>query len=182
MKDMEEFDGVTKMLQKMDLSLADARALFDAVIRKFPTMGHYLSENSDIIKSKEFENSVVKLINNPESLSADEKSILSKFKISQESALEDDSENLSLAENAVLESRKRRKVSVREFEDLSYIAPTSNIVERLFSKARLVLTDYRKSMTPYSFECLMFLGCNRGVWDLSTVATVLSDEKGGNQQ
>ncbi len=69
--------------------------------------------------------------------------------------------------------KKKRKVTSNEYIDLGFIPPTSNIVERLFSAARLVLTDYRKSMSPYTFECVMFLKVNRGLWDSSLVSNIV---------
>ena len=68
----------------------------------------------------------------------------------------------------LLKRNKKRKISAEsKYIDLTWIPPTSNIVERLFSAARLVLTDYRKSMDDYSFECLMFLKTNNTFWDLA---------------
>ena len=60
-----------------------------------------------------------------------------------------------------------------EYLNLNFVPPTSNVVERLFSNARLVLTDYRKSLTPYTFECVMFLKINRNFWDLDLVAKIV---------
>ena len=74
---------------------------------------------------------------------------------------------------AIQALKKKRKVITNEFIDLSFIPPTSNIVERLFSAARLVLTDYRKSMSPYTFECVMFLKINRDLWDASLVSNIV---------
>jgi hypothetical protein len=71
---------------------------------------------------------------------------------------------------------KKRKLHTSKYPDLKYIAATSNIVERLFSSARLVLTDYRKSMTPYSFECVMFLKFNRKYWDLALVGKLVNEK------
>ena len=70
--------------------------------------------------------------------------------------------------------KKKRKVLQNEFIDLSFIPPTSNIVERRFSAARLVLTDYRKSMALYTFECVMFLKMNRNLWDASLVSSIVA--------
>ena len=51
-------------------------------------------------------------------------------------------------------STKKRKISAEsKYIDLTWIPPTSNIVERLFSAARLVLTDYRKSMFDPDLYC-----------------------------
>ena len=68
---------------------------------------------------------------------------------------------------------KKRKIVPSSYNNVSQIPPTSNIVERLFSSARLVLTDYRKSMTPYTFECVMFLKFNRNNWDNVLVSKIV---------
>ena len=39
--------------------------------------------------------------------------------------------------------------------------------------SRIVLTDYRKSMDPYTFECLMFLKVNRSKWDINLVSKLV---------
>jgi len=78
----------------------------------------------------------------------------------------------------LLKRNKKRKVSAgSKYIDLTWIPPTSNIVERLFSAARLVLTDYRKSMDDYSFECLMFLKTNKNFWDLTLFNKVYTTSK-----
>ena len=81
---------------------------------------------------------------------------------------------MTLAQKAI--NNKRRKTSKDpnfDFINLEFIPPTSNVVERLFSSARLILTDYRKSMSPYTFECIMFLKFNSNLWDISTVSKVV---------
>jgi hypothetical protein len=50
------------------------------------------------------------------------------------------------------------------YQDLRWIQSTSNIVERAFSGARLILTDYRKSMKPCNFEIMMLLKSNKSMW------------------
>ena len=65
---------------------------------------------------------------------------------------EEEPTGMTLAQKAM--NNKRRKTSTNpnfEFINLDFIPPTSNVVERFFSSARLVLTDYRKSMSPYTF-------------------------------
>ena len=58
--------------------------------------------------------------------------------------------------------------------DLAFLPPTSNICERLFSASRLILTDYRKSMSPRVFESIMALKMNRDLWDAKLVEKALS--------
>ena len=45
----------------------------------------------------------------------------------------------------------------------------SEISERLFSRAKLVLHDRRKNLTFKHFEMLLFLWLNRDLWDIKTV-------------
>jgi hypothetical protein len=44
---------------------------------------------------------------------------------------------------------------------------------RKVSAARMVLTDYRKSMDPYTFECFMYLKVNRSKWDINLVSRLV---------
>ena len=97
-----------------------------------------------------------------------------RFKDQSEDVIEVSATHMTLAEKA--KSNKRLKSSgqlSRRYFNLSYIPPTSNVVERLFSSARLVLTDYRKSMTDYTFECVMFLKLNSEKWNVDSVAKLL---------
>ncbi len=69
--------------------------------------------------------------------------------------------------------RKRRRLGDNvKYKNLAFVPATSNSIQLLFSNCRLVLADYRKSMTPYHFECAMFLKANGGYWKLSTVNKV----------
>src|SRR6476620_8166040 len=77
--------------------------------------------------------------------------------------------------NAAKALKKKKKVSKNEYVDVRFIPPTSNIVERLFSAARLVLTDYQKCMSLYTFECIMFLMVNKTLWDSSLVSNIVLD-------
>jgi hypothetical protein len=88
---------------------------------------------------------------------------------------EEETAGMNLAQKAM--RNKRRKLKTMHdfnFINLEFIPPTSNIVERLFSSARLVLTDYRKSMSPYTFECVMFLKFNASLWDINTVSKIVA--------
>ena len=51
------------------------------------------------------------------------------------------------------------------YRETKHIACTTNMVERLFSRAKIVMTDLRKSMTPRHLELIMFLRLNRHLWD-----------------
>jgi hypothetical protein len=54
--------------------------------------------------------------------------------------------------------------AVSRYVDLSYIPPTSNHVERLFSSVKLLLGDLRGRLTDAHLEATVFLKENRKYW------------------
>ena len=176
MADLREFETITKQLQNSACTMSEVRAVFDTVIQEYPSMDYYLGANAQIVHSPTFENGIVKVMDDAiDDLSNEEKDAVVIFRKGTNSSVEGSStcEGLTIVQRAL--KNKRRKVINEEYCDLTYVPPTSNIVERLFSKARLVLTDYRKSMTPYTFECVMFLKMNQEYWDLDVVANMVGN-------
>ncbi|KAE8974378.1 hypothetical protein PR002_g25933 [Phytophthora rubi] len=55
--------------------------------------------------------------------------------------------------------------------------PTSNDVERLFSRAGLVFSSLRRAMAPTTLETILFLNYNRVWWDASAVAEAIERTK-----
>ena len=49
---------------------------------------------------------------------------------------------------------------------IEHILPTSNMVERLFSRAKIIIADKRKSIAPYHLEVLLFLCLDKDLWDV----------------
>ncbi len=80
-------------------------------------------------------------------------------------------ENLSFVEQAL----KKRKVMVSEsvYTDTRYIFPTTNLVERFFSKAGHTLDQRRHQITPANLEMQLFLHLNRSLWDITDVKQIL---------
>jgi hypothetical protein len=137
-------------------------------------MERHISEQGAIVHSPDFENGLVKLQDEEwEDLDTEEELLMRPFLLENS----DDVQLISPAKPSSLAAAalktKRRKIVSCPYVNVSQIPPTSNIVERLFSSARLVLTDYRKSMTPYTFECVMFLKFNRNYWDNVLVSKIV---------
>lgn len=68
--------------------------------------------------------------------------------------------------------RARREIPVvsnTKYMELSFIKPDTCVVERLFSQAKKVWIESRKSMTPAHMELLLVLKCNRDLWDSNLV-------------
>ena len=68
---------------------------------------------------------------------------------------------------------KRKAASSRAYEskyvNLDFVLGSAAEVERLWSMAKYVLVQQRRSMAPKMFECLMFLKFNRRFWDEALV-------------
>lgn len=171
-KDMDQFQSTTILLQDSKRNLIEVRGIFDEMLEHYPMMDYYLASDGGIVHSPDFENAIVKVIDcNFDKLNSTEKELLEPFRQPINKPLEPGiSQDISYAIRGL---QKKRKV-MNEFIDVSFIPPTSNMVERLFSAARLVLTDYRKVMTPYTFECVMFLKINRNLWDASLVSKIVA--------
>ena len=61
------------------------------------------------------------------------------------------------------QAAKRPKVStaISQYRSFDHVSPTSALVENLFSKAKMVNHDRRKSMFPKTLELLLMLKENR---------------------
>jgi hypothetical protein len=72
-----------------------------------------------------------------------------------------------------LENGEARQEAQSKYIDCDFILGTNNTVERLFSRAKRVLTDARAGMTPYMFEVIMFLKINQDLWGVHDVADAI---------
>ncbi|KAH9105198.1 hypothetical protein AeMF1_018909 [Aphanomyces euteiches] len=169
-----DLDSVMKTLQSETLTMAVARCLFDGVISNFPTMAAYLAYDAEIVQNPLFESAVVKVLRNSTGeLSDDEAEILIGFgvaRIVENSDVSVVDTNVSFADQILLDAEQKKNQSGQlSVQDLRFVLPTSNIVERLFSKAKLVLTDQRLSLLPVNFEMVLFLAANQRFWDVQLV-------------
>lgn len=171
----EELNSVTKALQNESLTCADARSIFDEVIEQYPSTEGRLSSSADIVATEDFENAVVKIMNDEgNTLTASEKVAAVPLLKDVLEVPETNDANESLAQRAL----KRRKQVVRtadKYLDLHFLCPTSNICERFFSKAGHALTDRRQSINPSSFEQQMFLHMNASLWGTSDVESAIQE-------
>ena len=55
--------------------------------------------------------------------------------------------------------------SCKYYRPIHHISSTTNIVERSFNRAKIDMTDLRKSMTPRNLKIFMFLRSSRHLWD-----------------
>ena len=69
--------------------------------------------------------------------------------------------------------RTRDKPRTSKYIDLRFLLATSNVCERLFSKAGYSLTDRRRAISPVNFEYQLYLHCNSDYWGISDVNALL---------
>ena len=168
LSDLNVFESVSKKLQEADINLLTQRKLFDAIISKYPQTREYLGSASRIVHSPNFESGICKIIQGNEDLDEDEEEALLQFK---NHLIIDGEDDLSFADQVL----KKQRLS--QYQDLSFIPPTSNLAERFFSAASFVMTDLRKSTLPKNLEMIMFLKCNRELWDAKLIAKVFNEER-----
>ena len=66
--------------------------------------------------------------------------------------------------------KANRNAPKSKYVNLDFVLGSAAEVERLWSMAKYVLSNQRKSMSPLLLECLMYLKFNRKFWDASMVA------------
>ena len=71
------------------------------------------------------------------------------------------------------EEVKTEHAKKSKYHSLAHIAPTSVIVERLFSRAKLIMTPHRRCMDPSTLEMLILLRYNKDLWNASTLDEVI---------
>ena len=180
-QELEYFQSISMELQREgsdQLDMHDVRVLFDDLISKFPIVRHHLAADADIVHNKDFERAVVLVQGGQEQeLKRAEKDQIRRFLIdeddenSDENDTEEDRER-NAAQKLLDENRERKRARFQKptrYRCMNHIHPTTNKVERLFSRAKLVLTDMRKRMTPRHVELLLFLRMNRSLWSEVTV-------------
>ena len=188
---LSQFESVSKALQgggDSTLTLYEARRLFDKLLTDFGD-DYPLSElkkDSYLINNKAFENGIIKLQGGEESLlNRSEKEAVSIFLLPNAGAdIGDDDEandEAGYAERILDEAHKekRRKVDSSKYRSTIHVLPQSNLCERLFSLAKLIMTDLRQSMNPSTLNDVLFLKSNCHLWNANLIQEIWNEH--GNQ-
>ncbi|ETO99773.1 hypothetical protein F441_22804 [Phytophthora nicotianae CJ01A1] len=166
-----DLDSVCVKLQSEELTLADVRLLFDAVVVKYPVTASYLKADASIVHSPVFERAVVK-VQGDRRLQVDEEAAVEPFLIVQPSSARQ-IKQVDFATATLRQAKKPRHASAQKYDELlSQLPPTSNRCERLFSQCKLILTPRRSSLLPANFEMLVFLRANRDLWSFTSLVGI----------
>ena len=72
-----------------------------------------------------------------------------------------------------------KRVKTSNYRHFDHVSATSNVVERLFSQAKLVMTPERRGMDPSTLESILMLRFNRDLWDIYLVDAVVDKVQSG---
>lgn len=166
---------MSKGLQRQDTSLHEARLTFDHILsnENFQCMEQHLG--TDFVRkplSKAFESAIIKITQKKEfQLTDAEKQSVEN--LLRTNATENQQESDLTPEFNFELIKKRARMESHEhpsnYIDISFVEPTSNIAERLFSRTRKVRTYDRMRMKPSVLEIVMLLKYNRDLWNADTI-------------
>jgi hypothetical protein len=154
-------------------------------------MSRYLDPKADIIHSPYFDSAVVKIMKGEEAeLLVEEKIAMKSFLLNannesvycedanrQNSVHGNDKSTLPFMDRLVAKRQKRMSKAIpsTRYINPKFLLCTSNVVERLFSLAKLTFGDYRKRMSSSVFQALLFLQKNQLFWNVSDVAMAMQN-------
>lgn len=137
---------------------------------------------SNIVQNKHFESGLLKLQQNRSAdLEPREKEALKPFENTSEETSTTpiilDPTSKSLGKSILHNYRHQNEGSASSaYKWFSIVPPTSNRVERLFSKCRLILTHLRKRMKPKTLEILLYLQFYRERWSPLTIKKIRASD------
>ncbi len=167
--DLADIISVTKTLQDEKIDLLEVRFLFDALILKFPALKSHISQDSDIVANKGFENGIMLCLDGKsEKLTDKQIALLKPFKKDVQGNADVDASSFA---KRTLEA-KRQKIDA--VYDLAWVPSTSNVAERLFSRAKLTVGHQRHNLAPSHLETLLFRYINYRFWDAELVSRVVA--------
>ena len=136
-------------------------------------MASHLGKDSDIVHNKNFENGIVKIQDGEENkLNANEKESVKIFLITNNNSggeEEVSTDNEESFVDSTLKAALVKKKKTSKYHSTKHVSPTSNICERLFSRASIIMTPNRRSMDPDMLEMIIILRFNKDLWDEETI-------------
>ena len=164
-EELKKFESISKKLQEETTNIAEMRILFDSILVDYSYLDHYLGYgDGTLTHASDFEVGIANYLQG-KATSKEQDEAISVLSTTAATPLVD---NLTPAEKILAEAKKQKVLCP------SWIACTSNIVERLFSRARYVFTDYRKRTTPVNLESQLFLFSNKSFWNVTSFSKIVN--------
>ena len=184
LKPLIELKSVTESLQRSNLTFGESEVLLESVIAAFPLFpfADYLSIYANIVAKPFFESAIVKIQDGKEmELSLDEEDAVVVLRKNTEEAEDGDCGDLTFAQRALKRKRVKDTRNSSRYFDTTFISPTSNEVERLFSMTSRIFSAKRRQLLPRTLEAIVFLKRNRTLWNLALLSCIVNDPIQTNQ-
>ncbi|KAL0227660.1 hypothetical protein RCL1_003803 [Eukaryota sp. TZLM3-RCL] len=176
LENLRRADMFTKAFQSKKVNLKQGKQMFKLFQEEFPNLTTYASPDSEIVHSPDFESAVVKIMDGLELyLTAHEGKAVSSLK-TPEHITGNKRLSGSLEEKLSEIGSDSQSYSTNKYYNLNFIPCTSNEVERLFSRAKILIGSLRHRMLPSSLEHQIFLLTNRSLWNVHTLEKILTDD------
>ena len=179
LKILNNSHAVSLYLQNSDgkeCTMMGTRNLFDALIKKFPSMRDDIKSNSKHVHCPDFENGIVKIQSHQEAkLSAAEKEAVKVFLI-EEVEREEPADELSFVQSVLMEveEQQKKRSRVTKYRSTMHVTPVFCICcEQTNSISKHIMSDTRKQMDPTSLEMLLILKLNPDLWNERSVNAVI---------
>ena len=168
---MKKFNDITVYLQRADLTVLDARAIFDRIVAEYPAMVHHLGGDATLVRNRPFDKGIVLIMKGDEiSMNQYHKDECQRLlKPADDEVVIVQPNVINFAENCVQQHKKSKNDPKSDYVNLDFINPTSNICERLFSQSKLTYSSQRKAMLSSTLENTLFLRSNQELWSGRTV-------------
>ncbi len=161
----------------MKTRLSVIRCVFDDLVVKYPTMKKHLAQDASIVTSPPFERAVIKIECGLEkSLALEEKRSVEHLRRKEqphdENSIARPARDDLLASAQYQVDNNKRQLTMEQcsaYRNVLHVASTSNICERLFSRAGYIFSDYRRKMNPRNLELLLYLHNHRALWNVYTI-------------
>ncbi len=190
---LKKFESVSKTMQGAGpnrLNLLQVRTLFDKLVadfgEKYPLT--HIRRDATIINNPNFENGILKILDGREDeMTRAEKSACAIFlkdpdgdqQTEAELAEEEDDVGYAASILRTSQQAKRARGSVSAYKEVDHVSPQTVIVERLFGKAKHIMSPLRRKMDPDSLNMLLFLKANRKLWaNARIIQKILNDRPG----
>lgn len=188
---LRDFESVSQVLQRAGdetLTLYQSRLLFNKLLLTYGDLYELsqLKPDSELVCSPDFENGIIKIqkeLSDTNKLFPREKIAVSRYLKTNavahaEEEEEEEEEELGFADSVIAETQraKRRRVEVVEkYVSTIHVLSQSNLCERLFSLAKLILSDRRQSMHPSTLNNLLLLKLNMERWSVKDIQLLLNE-------
>lgn len=177
---MKDIDSVTKKLQHHQTNLLKGHVLFLALKANFKFLKNALTDEAGYRHkaSIKFESGVIKVQDGKEyDLDEEEREALEPFLLEVVEVENRPSKKRKDPSTFADDALNAHETKRTEYRDLSYIPNGSVIAERLFSRAKFVVTDDRANLDPDSVEGILFLRYNKDFWGVKEIEQLIVEKE-----